>query len=107
MACLILSFFVFGSNGAFASQFNLIGVGTASCGTWTVDQRDPKSWPALADESWVLGFLSGIGFESLADNPLNGTDANGVVGWIDNYCAANPLSQIFDATKAFDHAHPN
>ena len=32
---------------------------------------------------------------------LNGTDADGVLAWIDNYCRANPIKDIADAAEAF------
>jgi hypothetical protein len=68
-------------------------------------------------EQWVLGFLSGVGYgvgfietkTNPAGNidPLNGTDAQGALAWIDNYCHAHPLDQIEAASKAFVSAHPN
>jgi hypothetical protein len=40
-------------------------------------------------------------------DPLNGTDREGVLAWIDNYCHAHPLEQISLAAVAFVHFHPN
>jgi hypothetical protein len=61
-----------------------------------------------ATEQWVLGFLSGIGFKGQAeDNPLQGTDNDGVFAWIDDYCRAHPVENISDAASAFYHAHPH
>jgi hypothetical protein len=58
-------------------------------------------------ESWVMGFLSGIGFERSPEvEPLHGIDADGVWAWIDNYCQANPLKDIAVAAAAFRFAHP-
>lgn len=60
------------------------------------------------DESWVLEFLSGVGWETVAGrNPLHRVDFNAVAGWIDNYCQANPLQGISDAAEAFVKAHPH
>jgi hypothetical protein len=33
-------------------------------------------------------------------------DANGISGWIDNYCRAHPIEDISEAAKAFLNAHP-
>ena len=85
-----------------------IGVGASSCGTWTADRVNPYSFPAIADGSWVLGFLSGIAYEGPEnDDPLAGTDAQGVFAWIDNYCRANPIDHISAAAEAFYGAHPH
>jgi hypothetical protein len=69
--------------------YRVIGEGTASCGAWTEDRGIRRAMP---DESWVLGFLSGIGYtgdETI--DPLKNMDAKGVTAWIDNYCAAHPI----------------
>jgi hypothetical protein len=104
------SFVLFGTVFAHPSysddgDYHLIGRGTLSCGGWTADRRDPESPGANLDEQWALGFLSGVGFAG-PDNPLNNMDAYGVWAWIDNYCQANPIKDISDATAAFSFAHP-
>jgi hypothetical protein len=55
-----------------------------------------------------LGFLSGIDatINVTKLSPLNGTDAQGVWAWIDNYCQAHPLDKLGDAALAFVAAHP-
>ena len=40
------------------------------------------------------------------ENPLNGLDYDAVMVWIDNYCAAHPLSKIKDAVVELNRAHP-
>lgn len=86
----------------------MIGAGVDSCGTWTADRRSPNSAAALQDGQWVLGFLSGIGYEGRDDvDPLQGLDAQAVWAWTDNYCRAEPLLNISDAAKAFYKAHPH
>jgi len=90
-----------------AQQYNNVGVGNQSCGKWIVDRRD-NSYAAAIDESWVNGFLSGIGFIGYQGaDPFKDTDAYGVWAWIDNYCNANPLSEITSAAIAFYKYHPN
>jgi hypothetical protein len=87
---------------ASARMVTFIGAGLASCGTWTADHR---LGDVVADEQWVVGFLSGMGYSAVAD-PLGGTDFAGVIAWIGNYCAANPLDSILKAAGAFARAHP-
>jgi hypothetical protein len=87
-----------------AANYNLIGSGNRSCGTWTAEERDQR-YPIFGQ--WVLGFLSGIGYEGApSSNPLQGMDAYGVFGWIDNYCREHPIDDIADAASAFSRMHP-
>jgi hypothetical protein len=87
-----------------ARTYHQIGQGNSSCGSWTAWRRDGLS---VAPGQWVLGFLSGVGFDSGGDdNPLQGMDADGVWAWIDSYCAAHPIDHIAAAAAAFYYAHP-
>jgi hypothetical protein len=91
-----------------AEAFKIIGAGVDSCGTWMADRHHPRSPDALQDEQWVLGFLSGVGYEGGEGvDPLNDMEANGVWAWIDNYCQAYPIETITTAAKAFNSAHPH
>ena len=69
--------------------------GSRSCGTWIKDRADTK-WLALAEQDWLLGFLSGMAFYSSKDI-LNGTDNESIFLWVDNYCRANPLKSLYHA----------
>jgi hypothetical protein len=85
----------------------MLGYGLSSCGTWTAERRDKMaSWP----EQWILGFLSGVGWEGGAypsgPIPLIGVDAQAVWAWIDNYCGPHPLDTIDTAGAQFVLAHP-
>jgi len=74
-----------------------------SCGTWTSKRQQGY---AADDAWWLLGFLSGVGYEG-PENPLNGVaDGEVVWAWIDNYCSAHPLDALFEAAKAFVREHP-
>jgi hypothetical protein len=88
----------------------IMGVGGLSCGTWTEAKREGEAFEYRA---WMLGFLSGIGIASItwqphgqSVDPLTGTDKDGVLGWVDNYCQAHPLDLIAAAGWAFVRAHP-
>lgn len=83
-----------------AHAYESIGAGNVSCGTWVADHRFPNSNKANQEEEWVVGFLTGMAYEGDVD-PLRGTDFDGVVGWIDNYCVANPVKDVLDAAAAF------
>lgn len=90
---------------AVSANYQSIGVGNASCGTWTEDRRTPETPIARARVQWVLGFLSGAGYAGDID-PLAGLDGQAVVAWMDNYCRAHPLAQITKAAAHFTEEHP-
>jgi hypothetical protein len=87
----------------------MMGLGNASCGSWTAARRAPR--PGVPSphehEQWVLGFLSGIGAGGPGMNPLNGVDGDAVWGWMDNYCQAHPLDKVRDAARTFALGHPH
>jgi hypothetical protein len=81
----------------------IFGEAGTSCRTWT-QARQTKSRKAGLSAQWVAGYLSGSNVE--ADHPadvLVGTNFDGLMAWIDNYCRANPLDLVGTAAlKLFD-----
>jgi hypothetical protein len=107
LACLVVMTDLSASSNR-AAAFSLIGPGVASCGTWTAHRRNQGAVPSLADQAWVVGFLSGIGYVGRnAADPLNDVDAEAVWAWVDNYCKVNPLDTIAKAAEEFYWAHPH
>lgn len=91
-----------------ALAYTAMGSGTSSCGQWQADRRNTTSVNSLIKQAWVVGFLSGVGYIGASgDNPLDGTDLEGVTAWIDNYCTSHPLEMIAGAAAAFTKAHPH
>ncbi len=102
--------------GAEGSSAYMHGAGINSCGSWTrgrevteMGTRIPMNQEAVTQierQSWVLGFLSAInGWYLPRDRGVSrhlseGTDVNGLMAWIDNYCAANPQDNLAVATDA-------
>jgi hypothetical protein len=50
---------------------------------------------------WVLGYISSFNGYALSvdDDVSSGVDANGLISWVDNYCATHPLDTV--STAAF------
>lgn len=72
----------------------ILGPGAITCGTWTQDRRTDKYPAALG---WALGFISSYNHYMNKD-VFGNADALAVAGWIDNYCAANPLDSVYNAS---------
>jgi hypothetical protein len=92
-----------GASSIATADYVATGAGVLSCGRWTL-ARDQHQ--AVGFEQWVLGFLSGVGFMGgRGTNPLQGTNADGVLYWFDGYCKERSLKPIADAAAEFVAAH--
>ena len=75
--------------------YNIMGISGKSCGDWTTERKKGESWEVVARMSWVLGYVTAVNrFGPWSSNVAAGTDANGLLAWIDNYCTQHPLEDI-------------
>jgi hypothetical protein len=83
------------------------GVGLTSCGSWLQGSRDimPASQATVMQiveardrRAWVLGFISGAGWDERA-RETRATDAAGIYVSMDKVCASDPTQQIMAAAK--------
>jgi hypothetical protein len=75
------------------------GEGVTSCGSWT-QARQTRSLQQGRLVQWVAGYLSGANMDDdTKPEALLGTDFNGLMAWIDNYCQAHPLNNVFQLLK--------
>lgn len=90
LPCIALAFFCVASNPAAA--ITIIGFGTQTCGAWT-EAAKTESFARQMQRTWVAGYVSGVAITRGRDF-LEPTDFDGMMAWIDQYCAANPLRII-------------
>lgn len=65
-----------------------------SCGYWS-EQRRQTTGRSQMWEGWILGFISGLNvFGANNGNVAPGLQADGLLGWIDQYCSAHPLDRV-------------
>jgi hypothetical protein len=85
-------------NGA---PYTILGQGTKTCGRWTADNKE-ASFGKNSNRAWVLGFLTAYNLISgrKGNNVTASVDADGMMAWVDNYCAANPLESVSAASIA-------
>jgi hypothetical protein len=79
----------------------VLGPGSASCVTWNGDRQRNESHSQL-NQAWVLGFVTAYNLykpasQNSSPRPM---DSRAMMVWVDNYCDANPLKDIFDAAQA-------
>jgi hypothetical protein len=88
-------------NHAIGKTVMILGTGNESCGTW-LQNRAAQSYAEAAQLSWVGGYVTAFNnyAEHQSGNVSAGTDVDGVYSWIDAYCQANPLDNLFRASGA-------
>ena len=71
--------------------------GNDSCASWS-EYRKGNRAPQL--EGWVLGFVTAYNMFG-SGNRLAGADTNakGLLAWVDQYCATNPLDTVMTASS--------
>ena len=74
--------------------------GNTDCGSWIENQKQDHSMLHIADLRWLGGYLSGLNtgwsaFNKNSIDPLKELNSmNQAKVWMDNYCNANPLSNL-------------
>jgi len=99
VVCLLLASGAIAASAALAAPAAGIEARQApSCGEWIAHRE--KSHPlALADASWLLGYLSGLAIAGGRDT-LSGTDNASIYQWMDAYCRKNPLRDVSSGGNA-------
>ena len=81
-------------------KYKILGRGGSSCGSWSTDRKNPNSIESSADGDWLQGFVTGFNhFVWHGKDVGSDTDYNGMMAWMDNYCAANPTKNIGRAAE--------
>jgi hypothetical protein len=77
------------TSSAALAQPTVYGGGNVSCGTYsTYKVQDLLMY--TASTTWTMGYLTAMS-QQLQIDLLKGTDLNGAIAWLDNYCAQNPI----------------
>ena len=88
-----------------AGEYKILGPGNKSCGAWIAESKK-QALLYYQNSGWVLGYISAFNtWGPLEKKPgvshiSKGTDVDGLFAWIDNWCRANPLDWISDASVA-------
>ena len=94
---------IFGADMLYSEGYgqtvNTIGAGAReSCGKW-LDYRSRKIEDGMIN--WALGFISGSAVYGDVGNPLQSTDSEGVIYWLDNYCRTHASESFSAAVRSF------
>lgn len=81
------------------AQF-VYGAGIQSCGQWVADMpiEGVGSW---GKKAWLAGYLSAYSTHNSSGHDPIRTDIEGAMGWIINYCKANPAEYSAVAVERF------
>lgn len=79
-----------------------IGVGSGTCRDWTI-RRTRGGHPRENDRQWIVGFVTGVAFISSAMGMgelfRDEDDPETLIGFVDDYCARNPLKSVGQAAQ--------
>jgi hypothetical protein len=80
--------------------FVSFGVGNKRCGEYIVDARQPGR--GFVYETWLSGFLTAFNaYNPGVSDILIGTDFEGAVVWINDYCREHPTVVVHAAAVKF------
>lgn len=80
-------------------QYIAYPVGNDSCAGWREEREHPRTTlTGAAQQGWVLGFVSGVNFAGVST--LRATDSDGLLAFVDSYCAEHPRGDVRQATVA-------
>jgi hypothetical protein len=83
-----------------AETYTAYGVGNTSCGAY-VEARSNANDQGIDYGMWLTGYLTVINQYRLSDDGmpsiLEGTDVQGALLWLENYCRTNPTVSFIDA----------
>lgn len=92
---------VFFTGAAHASddqgRFVSIGAGKDSCGAYTASRTREAD---TAFVIWLGGYLTAFNMTHAVYDILGSTDVDGALGWLDNFCKANPTVTFSNASGA-------
>lgn len=85
---------------SFGAPFKNRGYGSISCGEYIQNKVSHE----LA-KTWVAGFVTGMNAirsdevsDDISVDVMDGADIDAMTLWLDNYCRANPLHKLAQAT---------
>lgn len=81
-------------------KVTIVGAGNRTCGAWTA-AAESNSLAATHQRreftGWLMGFLSGLNVTDELRDVADLKDGEGYRGWVDTYCAKNPLDTVYVA----------
>jgi hypothetical protein len=106
-AILIVSTSMMSGRVEASKMFIIAGIGNLPCSEWTKQRRGNEQFRNAQLETWLAGFLTGIGYEgkSAGIDPLDGSDWDDVNRWMDSFCQAHPEEPVASAGEAWLLAH--
>lgn len=97
---VVLAFAIVSSAEAADKQGGYTSVGARSCGVY-VEEKQKDGWGYAVIGAWMAGYISG--YNLAADDTfdiLGDADMKSVYLWMENYCRANPLSNLAKGMEA-------
>lgn len=86
------------------SDWAVKGEGNFTCPDY-VSAKQSNTAKLYSSITWVQGFISGLNYQDALDKDNDSFvgqefSAVSIVGWLENYCRANPQNYLSDAAEA-------
>lgn len=94
---LIIGILLMYQGVATAQYVTVVGSGINSCRKWLSDRRTHSDWHQTGQ--WINGFYTGVQAGLVGKVNFRKVDSSALWGYVDKYCAANPLKEIHDASN--------
>ena len=84
-----------------AGEYTILGAGSRPCGSW-LQARSQVTPESSVMQSWLLGYITSINAHELTitKDIAEGTNADGMFLWVDNYCTEHPLDSVARAAAS-------
>ena len=84
-----------------SNKYSVHGQGTQSCAAYVEARGTRGGFVETAMVAWIGGFITATNYE-LKDtyDVIGSADLSGALGWLENYCRANPTVSLANGTVA-------
>jgi hypothetical protein len=103
-----LALLVFGSVAWAADKNGIYAKRTESCGPYMKDRKSQNAAKVLNHAVWIFGYVTAYNRQTPDTVDIRGgTEIDGILLWLDNWCKENPSKDMSDAMEAFtNEMHP-
>ncbi len=80
-------------------KYMVVGDGRISCEIWS-SRRGDNGDASTSLEQWLFGYVTSFNrWVPSIVNIARGSNHEGLVAWVDNYCSRNPTQDVADAAE--------
>ena len=99
---VVLALLMVGSGAWAADKNGNYATRTESCGPYMKDRQSKNAAKVLNHAVWIFGYITAYNRQAPDTFDIRGgTEIDGILLWLDNWCKANPTKDMSAAMEAF------